>query len=147
MNLDGRWQVAASHLSNDNSESADPKVGTTGPKARAQRLAGNWTGGFWLDGSWVGINLRFDDSAADRGRTADVVFPTYGGAENAINAPMTEVRLTTSGFHVEILTPKQHKVQLDGQEKNDTIAGQFAYNNSTGTFGLTRVAAVTPGIP
>ena len=60
------------------------------PAARGQAgTDGAWTGGFLLGDRWVAVNLRLNAAVGDTAARADVIFPFYGGADNAINGPVT----------------------------------------------------------
>ena len=108
----------------------------------AQPLAGSvWTGGFWVDGKWVALNVRFSAQNENSGGTADLISPYYGGSENAINVPLDNVKQTADSLHFEI--PGRQKAIFDGQRNGGTISGNFVYGESKGTFGLTPWANVT----
>lgn len=107
-----------------------------------QQLEGNWTGGFWLDGNWVAVNVRFNRQNENPGGTADIIFPFYRGRENAINVALDSVKQTADGLHFEIPVGAQ-KVVFDGRQDDGTISGSYVYDESKGTFGLTHWADVT----
>ncbi|HEX5703490.1 MAG TPA: alpha/beta fold hydrolase [Pyrinomonadaceae bacterium] len=117
--------------------------GTAATSHVAQPLAGSvWTGGFWLDGRWVAVNVRFSAQDQNSGGTADVISPYYGGSENAINVPLENLKHTGDILHLEV--PVQtRKVIFDGRRNGNTISGNFVYGESKGTFGLTPWANVT----
>lgn len=102
----------------------------------------NWTGGFWIDGSWVWVNVRFDRQRENPGGTADLLFPSYGGGENSINATLENVRQSAGDLHFEV-PGRTQKVIFNGLQRDNTITGDFVYDKMKGTFGLTRVAFVT----
>jgi alpha/beta superfamily hydrolase len=104
-----------------------------------QPLQGHWTGGFWLDGRWSAVNVRFDDPG--RGGTADLIFPYYGGSDNAINVALEGVQPTGDGLHFEIPVGAG-RVAFDGRRTGDTIAGRYVHATAHETFGLTRRADV-----
>lgn len=110
--------------------------------APPQQMEGSWTGGFWLDSNWVAVNVRFNRQNENPGGTADIISPFYGGSENAINAALDGVKQTADGLHFEIPAGAR-KAVFDGRLGGDTISGNYAYDRSKGTFGLTRVANVT----
>ncbi len=106
------------------------------------QMEGSWTGGFWLDSNWVAVNVRLNRQNENPGGTADLILPFYGGSENAINVALDGVK-QTGGLHFEIPAGAR-KAVFDGRLDGDTISGDYAYDTSKGTFGLTRVANVTP---
>ena len=110
--------------------------------AQQQQIEGNWTGGFWLEGNWVWVNVRFNRQTENLGGTADVILPFYGGTENAINVALDNVKQTADGLHFEIPVGAR-KAAFDGRQSNGTISGNYLYDKSTGTFGLTRWANAT----
>ncbi|HKR60361.1 MAG TPA: alpha/beta hydrolase [Pyrinomonadaceae bacterium] len=108
----------------------------------AQPQQESWTGGFWLNGNWVAVLVRFNRQDNVQGGTADVILPFYGGSENAINVTLEAVKETASDLHFEIPAGTRRLV-FDGRRRNQhTIAGNYVYDNSKGKFGLTRWAAV-----
>jgi len=107
----------------------------------AQAQQESRTGGFWLEGNWVWVNVRFDRQKENPGGTADIIFPYYGGGENAINVVLDSFRQTSDGLHFEIPV-RTRKVIFDGRQKDDTISGNYVYDKAKGTFGLTRAATV-----
>jgi dienelactone hydrolase len=111
--------------------------------AQDQRPAGNWTGGFWLNGNWVAVLVRFKPVTGDQQSTADVVFPMFG-SQNSINVPVANIKQTSAGVHFEIPAPSQRVIIFDGQQEADTITGNYVYGQLKGTFGLTRWASPAP---
>ena len=107
-----------------------------------QQLEGNWTGGFWLDGNWVAVNVRFNRQNENPGGTADIIFPFYRGRENAINVVLDSVKQTADGLHFEIRVGAR-KAVFDARQDDGTISGSYVYDESKGTFGLTHWANVT----
>lgn len=101
-----------------------------------------WTGGFYLDGNWVAVNVRFNRQNEKSGGTADIIFPFYGGRENAINVALDNVKRTASDLHFEIPVGTR-KVVFDGRQKGDTISGNVLYGEAKGSFGMTGVANST----
>lgn len=106
-----------------------------------QQMEGSWTGGFWQDGNWVAVNVRFMRQNENPAGTADIISP-FGGSENAINVALDGVKQTADGLHFEIPVGAR-KAVFDVRLAGDTISGNYAYDASKGTFGLTRVANVT----
>lgn len=78
-----------------------------------------WTGGFYRDGSWVAVNVRFDPGSKKQAGTADILCPTFGGAENVINAALENPGQTETGLHFEIPVRSQ-KLVFDGQQQGVT---------------------------
>jgi dienelactone hydrolase len=110
--------------------------------AAQQQEPESWTGGFWIDGNWVSVDVRFDRQKENPGGTADILFPSYGGGGDAINVALDNIKQTSVGLHFEI--PVQtRRIIFDGLQKNNTISGDYVYEQAKGTFGLTRMAAVT----
>jgi len=107
-----------------------------------QPAAGAWTGGFRLRGNWVAINVRFASEAETPTGVADILFPSYSGAESATNVTLVDLRQTADRVHFEIPFGEQ-KVVLDGQHRAGTIAGNFEYQGVKGSFGLTSLAEVS----
>jgi dienelactone hydrolase len=98
-------------------------------------LQGTWTGGFMLHRAWVGVNLRVaapGDSAGDR---ADVLFPSYGGAENQIDVAVENLRDGNVHFEIPVRT---QRIVFDGRRTQGAMNGKFVYGQAAGTFGLTR---------
>jgi uncharacterized protein len=104
------------------------------------QLEGNWTGGFWLDGNWVAVNVRINRQKEDLVGTADIIFPFYGGSENAINVALDSVKQTADGLHFEIPVGVR-KAIFDGRQNDVTIYGDCVYDQVKATFGLTRWAS------
>jgi uncharacterized protein len=112
------------------------------PVAGQERpLEGAWTGGFSLRGAWVAVNLRVAAPGDSAGDTADLLFPSYGGAENAINVAVEGLKESPGSVHVEIPARTQ-RVVFDGRLHGSTISGEFVYGQAKGAFGLTRWAYV-----
>ncbi|HEX6188743.1 MAG TPA: alpha/beta fold hydrolase [Pyrinomonadaceae bacterium] len=109
----------------------------------AQPLPGSvWTGGFWLEGKWVAVNVRFNVQNQNSAGTADVISPYYGGRENAINVGLENLKQTDDSLRFEV--PVQtRKVIFDGRRNGNTISGNYVYGESKGTFGLTPWSNVT----
>ncbi|MFZ0061973.1 MAG: alpha/beta hydrolase [Pyrinomonadaceae bacterium] len=109
--------------------------------AQQQLLEGNWTGGFWLDEKWEAVLVRFNNQNDKLSGTANLISPFYGGSENAINKALENVKRTAEGLHFEVPVGERRAV-FDGLQDGDTISGNYVYDKSKGTFGLTRWAAV-----
>jgi dienelactone hydrolase len=107
-----------------------------------QPLEGNWTGGFWLKGNWVAINIRFNSQNENPNGTADIVFPSYGGSQNMTNVTLSSLKQSSADLHFEIPFDAE-RVLFDGRHKDRTISGDYDYNGAKGSFGLTRVANLT----
>ena len=112
--------------------------------AQRQQVEGNWTGGFWLNGNWVAVLVRFNPGTGDQQSTANVIFPMFG-SQNSLNVPVANIKQTSAGLHFEIPAPRQGVIIFDGQQKADTITGNYVYGESKGTFGLTGWASAPPG--
>ena len=85
------------------------------PAAGQERpLEGAWTGGFSLRGAWVAVNLRVAAPGDSAGDTADLLFPSYGGAENAINVAVERLKESPGSVHFEIPARTQ-PVVFDGR--------------------------------
>src|SRR5215510_8150979 len=110
--------------------------------ATQQQEPEGWIGGFWIDGNWVSVDVRFDRQKENPGGTADILFPSYGGGEDAINVALDNTKQTSAGIHFEIPV-RTRRVILDGLQKDNTISGDYLYGQAKGTFGLTRMANVT----
>ena len=110
--------------------------------AQQQQFDGNWTGGFWLDGNWVAVNVRFSRQNERLGGTADIIFPYYGGSENVINVALSSVEQTPAGVRFAI-PARTETVVFQGQQKGKSISGNYVYGKANGTFGLTPWANVT----
>jgi dienelactone hydrolase len=107
-------------------------------------LDGVWTGGFLLKGNWVAVNLRFTSPGDTLRDNGDILFPSYGGAENVLNVPLENLKKAPTGLHFEI--PVQTgRLLFDGvqsPQNEKEISGTFVYGNVKGTFGVTRWAYV-----
>jgi pimeloyl-ACP methyl ester carboxylesterase len=112
---------------------------STSCHATQQKIEGSWTGGFSLD--WVAVNVRFNPPNDNSGGTADIIFPFYGGSESAINVPLGGVTQTADRLHFEVPLGAR-KAVFDGRHNDGTISGDFLYDGSKGSFGLTCVATV-----
>jgi len=76
------------------------------PAAAQERpLQGAWTGGFMLRGAWVAVNLRVAAPGDSAGDNADLLFPSYGGAENAINVPVEALNQTPNPRRRRAVSP------------------------------------------
>jgi dienelactone hydrolase len=113
------------------------------PAAQNKQPVGNWTGGFWLNGSWVAVLVNFNAGTESQKSTANVIFPTWG-SQPAINAAVGHLQQTSGGLSFEIPVPGEKVIVLDGQQQEDTITGNYLYGQSKGTFGLTRWANTVP---
>jgi dienelactone hydrolase len=101
-------------------------------------LQGTWTGGFMLREAWVAVNLRVAAPGDSAGDTADLLFPSYGGAENAINVAVEALNQTPNSVHFEVPAARNQRVVFDGRADDASITGKFVHGQTTGTFGLTR---------
>src|SRR5215510_13420149 len=110
--------------------------------ATQQQVPESWIGGFWIDGNWVSVEVRFDRQNENLGGTADILFPSYGGGEDAINVALDNIKQTSAGIHFEIPI-RTRSVIVDGLKKDNTISGDYVFEQAKGTFGLTRMANVT----
>jgi len=122
---------------------AVPALSTLTCQTVESQAKGFWTGGFWLNGNWVAVLLRLNTVTTEPRSTADVIFPAYG-SQNAINVAIGNFTQTSAGFHFEIPVPGQNIVVFDGQQKEETITGNYVYGESRGTFGLTHWASPLP---
>jgi len=105
-------------------------------------LDGTWTGGFLLKGNWVAVNLRFTSPGDTLGDNGDILFPSYGGAENVLNVPLENIKKVPTALHFEIPV-RTGRVLFDGAvtpQNEKEISGTFVYGHVTGTFGVTRWA-------
>lgn len=110
--------------------------------APPQQMEGSWTGGFWLDSNWVAVNVRFNRENENPTGTADILFPFYGGSGNAINVALGGVKKTANGLHFEVPAGGR-KAVFDVRRTGDTITGNYLFEQSQGTFGLTRTSNLT----
>ena len=82
-----------------------------------------WTGGFFIDGRWHAVNARFDRQNSTG--TADFIAPYFGGAENAINVGL--VNLKTDPADLRFTIPaRRANIVFSGQQTGTTITGEFA---------------------
>src|SRR5687767_12646518 len=109
---------------------------------QGQPLEGNWTGGFWLNGNWVAVNIRFNSQNETPNGTADIVFPSYAGSQSMTNVTLSSLKQSSADLHFEIPF-REERVVFDGRHRDRTISGDYDYNGAKGSFGLTRVANVT----
>ena len=106
-----------------------------------QPLEGNWTGGFWRNGNFVAVNVRFNSQNENPNGTADIFFPLFG-SQNMTNVPFSSLKQSSADLHFEIPVGAE-RVVFDGLQKDNTISGNYVYDQSKGSFGLTRIANVT----
>lgn len=114
-------------------------------QARAAEVQpeGDWTGGFWLDESWVTVNVRFNPEKEKLSGTATVIFPSYANSLSANNVNLAS--LTTDSSMIEFDIPfNEGKITVSGRQIGDVISGRFIYGKSEGDFGLTRVVYQSP---
>jgi uncharacterized protein len=90
-----------------------------------------------LRGAWVAVNLRVPAAGDTAGDRADVLFPSYGGAENQINVAVESLRVGNVHFEIPVRT---QRIVFDGRQKQGGMNGNFVYGKTRGTFGLTRWA-------
>ena len=98
-------------------------------------LVGNWTGGFWLDGNWVTVDVRFNREKEMLSGTADIVFPSYSKIISARNVNLTSLKTDSSKIEFEIPF-NDEKVIFRGQVQGEAIVGKFEYATAKGDFGL-----------
>lgn len=89
-----------------------------------------------MDSAWTTVHVRQGIAGAAAG-TADVIFPTFGGGDNAIDVPALQVRVRNGDLRIAMPTPRDTLV-LVGRLTGDTIAGTYRLGKAKGTFGLTR---------
>src|SRR5439155_8351051 len=71
----------------------------------------------------------------------DLLFPSYGGAENAINVAVEALNQTPNSVHFEVPAARNQRVVFEGRADGaSSITGTFVYEKTKGTFGLTRWA-------
>jgi uncharacterized protein len=109
--------------------------------AQQQGPEGSWTGGFFLAEKWEAVLVRLNSENGKLGGTADMISPFYGESETVMNQRLDNLKWTSEGLHFEILVGARRAV-FDGQQIGDTISGNYVYDNSKGTFGLTRRARI-----
>lgn len=109
--------------------------------AQQQPLEGSWTGGFWLDGNWVVIDVRFNREKENLSATADVVFPSYSNSVAARNVNLAALKTDASKIEFEIPFNAE-RIIFRGQIQNRTISGKYEYGTARGDFGLTRIVAL-----
>jgi pimeloyl-ACP methyl ester carboxylesterase len=106
-----------------------------------QEPAGNWTGGFLMEGRWTAVLIRFAADAGQLEGRGDLVLPNYGGTGNAIDVPLQNVRHADGGVHFEIQSGSE-MARFDGRIQGNTIQGSFSLGAERGEFGLTRWARI-----
>ena len=99
----------------------------------------NFTGGFLMDGRWHALNVRMNK--ANGTATADYISPYFGGAENAINVSLVNVKNDPADVRFEI-PARRGNLTFKGRQTGDTITGDLEYENKKTPFGLTRIANV-----
>lgn len=109
--------------------------------AQQKHFEGNWTGGFWLDRNWVAVYVRFNRDNEQPAGTADIIFPYYGGSENAINVALSGLKQTPTGLQF-VIPVRTQNIVFEARQKVDTIGGTYVYGKASGIFGLTRWATV-----
>ena len=95
-----------------------------------------WTGGFLMGDRWHAINVRVDRNAGTG--TADFISPYFGGADNAINVGLINLKTDPANVRLEIPAARG-SIVLRGKQAGDTITGDFTYDGGKGSFGLTRI--------
>ena len=111
--------------------------------AAQSSLVGNWTGGFWLDGNWVTVDVRFNREKEMLSGTADIVFPSYSNSVSARSVNLTSLKADSSKIEFEIPF-NDEKIIFRGQVQGETISGKYEYGAANGDFGLTRIGELTP---
>jgi uncharacterized protein len=111
--------------------------------AQQSQVEGNWTGGFWLNGNWVAVLVSLKAGSEGQQSTANVIFPAFG-SQNAINVAVGNLKQKSAALHFDIPVPGQKVIIFDGQQKEDTITGNYVYCESKGTFGLARWSSPPP---
>lgn len=105
--------------------------------ATAQAQPESWTGGFWLEGNWVAVNVRFDRQNENPSGIADIIFPFYRGSENAINVALDGLKQTADNLHFEIpvgaRTGKGWE-QIEAIMEKGSGERWLAYTNSPGAL-------------
>ena len=101
--------------------------------AAQSSLAGEWVGGYEINGNYVPVNARFklEDSAV----SAMLDLPLFEEAGVALG----QVRFVSPKLHFE-LARRIGPLAFDGELNGDTILGTVEQGNARGTFHLVRSA-------
>ena len=70
--------------------------------AQQRQPEGSWTGGFWLDGNWVAVDINFKQEKGGLSGTADVVFPSYSNSASASNVNLISLKSDSSRIAFEV---------------------------------------------
>ncbi|MCA1625757.1 MAG: hypothetical protein LC778_18550 [Acidobacteria bacterium] len=106
--------------------------------AQTLSVAGSWTGGFWLEGNWVIVDVRFNQEKELLSGTADVVFPSYSNSVSARNVDLVSLKSDSDKIEFEIPFNAE-RIVFRGQVRDNTISGKYEYGAASGDFGLTRI--------
>lgn len=109
----------------------------------AQSLAGNWAGGFRLDGNWVAVNFHLQPEKEIFGGDADVVFPSNSRNASVRGANLKIVKSDDAKFVFEIPL-NDEKIVFRGHIQDEEISGKFEFQTATGDFGFSRVVYPAP---
>ena len=95
----------------------------------------------WMEIGWRSIFASIVKNESPS-VAADIIFPSYGGSQIAINVAPSNFKQSSNDLDFEIPIGEE-KVIFAGQRKNVTISGNYDYHGVKGSFGLTHVANVT----
>lgn len=111
--------------------------------AAQSNIAGDWTGGFWLNGDWVAVDIRFNREKENLSGATDIIFPSYENTASTRGVSLVSLKSDSSKIEFEIPFEGE-KIVFRGQVQGETISGKFEYQTARGDFGLTRVAFPSP---
>ena len=106
--------------------------------AAQSSFEGSWTGGFWLDGNWVTVDVNLKQEKENLTGTANVVFPSYSGSVSARNVNLAALKFDSSKIEFEVPFNTE-KIVFRGQVQGKIISGKYEYGAARGDFGLTRI--------
>jgi uncharacterized protein len=117
-----------------------PSVPIDSIAAPANTLDGAWTGGFIYDNDWVTLDLQLAGDAKGFTGTADIAFTDYEGARG--------ITLTATSFEGSLIRFKmptdRGSISFTGRIIGAEISGTFRLAGTTGTFGVSHRAELTP---
>ena len=106
-------------------------------------IEGNWTGGFWLDGNWVAVDISLKQEKENFSGAADIVFPSYSSSVSARGVNLSSLKTDSSKIEFEIPF-NTGKIVFQGRLQGETIAGKFEYGTAKGDLGLARAVFPNP---
>src|SRR5262249_6700200 len=102
-------------------------------------IDGDWDGGFLYQGQWVTVTLHLGSASRGFEGTGDIDFTDYEGERG-----VTLTAATRDGSRIHFGLPTDRgAVAFDGRLAGGTISGRYRLGMAAGTFGASRVVALT----